>query len=111
MRVVVAHGLTREAEMPIMDKALEKLLAGAGSSSIQILDQKKAWADSVMNFSFTGKLGFISVPITGTILVEYTNVTVDMELPPVVKTFIGEEKIRAIVDENVRSLLRSSQMG
>lgn len=107
MRVVLAHGMTKEAAMPIMDKALDKLLAGTGGSSLQILDQKKTWNGSVMNFSFTGRLGFISVPITGKINVECTNVTVEMELPPVVKTFVGEEKIRAIVDENVRSMLRA----
>ncbi len=107
MRVVVAHGLTQEATIPIMDKALDKLLSGVGGSSVQILDQKSTWNGSVMTFSFTGKLGFIAVPLKGTINVEHTNVTVLMDLPPVVTTFIGEDKLRAIVDENVRSLLRA----
>ena len=106
MRVVVPHGMTQEATMPIMDKALDKLLAGVGGS-VQVLDQKSNWDGPVMTFSFTGKLGFIAVPLVGKINVEHTNVTVTMDLPPIVTMFIGEDKLRALVDENVRSLLRA----
>jgi hypothetical protein len=105
MRVCVTHELTKDAAIPVMDQALDKLLGGVGSGSIQILNQKKSWNDSVMTFSFTGKVGFISVPLTGTIEVATSDVAVNMDLPPVVQTFIGEEKIRTIVETNVRELL------
>lgn len=105
MRVVVAHGSTQPAMIPVMDQALDQLLGGAGSSSIQIVDQKKTWDGSVMSFSFTGKLGFIAVPLTGIIEVDHTTVTVEMELPPMVTTFVGEAKVRALVEENVRALV------
>jgi hypothetical protein len=58
--------------------------------------------DKVLNRSF---LGFVSLPIAGTVAVDDVNVTVNIDLPPVVKSFVGEEKVRAIVDENVRAML------
>jgi hypothetical protein len=58
-----------------------------------------------MRFSFTGKMGYISVPLAGTIDVNDANVVVDMDLPPMVKTFVGEEKIRRLVETNVREML------
>jgi hypothetical protein len=105
MKVDVAHQLGKKAAMPVMDRALDQLLAGIGGSSIEILDKKKTWNDSTMRFSFTGKVGYISVPLAGTIDVADANVTVNMDLPPVVKTFIGEDKIRRIVETNVREML------
>jgi hypothetical protein len=105
MKVVVPHGSTQQAIVPVMDQALDHLFGAAGSSSIQILDQKKIWDGSVMIFSFTGKLGFIVMPLAGTLAVDTTDVTVEVELPPLLKTFVGEEKVRSIVDENVRRMI------
>jgi|HubBroStandDraft_6_1064221.scaffolds.fasta_scaffold229164_2 hypothetical protein len=106
MRVVVVHSSTQEAVVPVMDQGLDQLLTGAGSSSFQIVEQRKTWVGPVMNFSFTGRLGFISVPMMGTIEVDGENVTVDFALPPLLQTFVGEAKVRAIVEENVRAMVR-----
>lgn len=105
MKVVVPHHSTREAAKPVMDKALDHLFGEAGNASIQIVDQRKVWEGSLMIFSFTGKLGFITVPLAGTIGVDDTHVTVDFELPGMLKTFVGEDKVRTIVDENLRKMV------
>lgn len=105
MRVDVAHQLGKDAAVPVMDRCLDHLLSGIGGSSIEILDKKKTWNGSSMRFSFTGKVGYISVPLAGTIDVSDANVVVNMDLPPLVKTFIGEEKIHRIVETNVREML------
>ncbi|HVY91874.1 MAG TPA: hypothetical protein VHA14_03960 [Bryobacteraceae bacterium] len=105
MRVEVAHQLGKDAAMPVMDRCLDHILGGVGGSSIQIVDKQQTWTASQMRFSFTGRMGYISVPLAGTIDVYDANVIVDMELPPLVKTFIGEEKIRRIVEANVREML------
>jgi len=101
MRVEIAHQLGKEGAMQVIDRCLDRLLGGFGSN-IQIVDQKTSWNGSNMEFSFTGKVGYISVPLAGTIDVNDANVIVDMELPPMVKSFIGEEKIHRIVETNIR---------
>jgi len=58
-----------------------------------------------MTFSCTGKVGFISVPLAATVAVDDTNVTVECELPAMVKNFVGEDKVRGIVEENVRKMV------
>jgi hypothetical protein len=105
MTVVVAHKSTREKTIPVMDRAVDQLLAGAGGSSFQVTDKRQSWNGPVMSFSFVGKLGFVSLPIAGTLAVDDVNVTVVLDLPPVVKSFVGEEKVRSIVGENIREML------
>lgn len=105
MKVVVEHGLGQEAVKPVMDKALGNILGGLGGSSIEIVDKKSAWDGSTMRYSFTGKVGYIAIPLAGTIDVAEKCVTVTMDLPPMVKTFIGEEKIQRSIEKNVRELL------
>lgn len=104
MKVVVQHALGKDAAMPVMERCLDHLLGGLGSG-VEILDKKTAWTDSRMRFSFTAKVGYIAVPLAGTIDVGESSVTVDMELPPLVKTFIGEEKIKRVIAENVHEML------
>jgi len=89
----------------MMDRAVDQLLAGAGGSSLQVTEKQQSWNGSVMSFSFVGKLGFVALPIAGTLAVDDVNVTIDLDLPPMVKNFAGDQKVRAIVDENVREML------
>jgi hypothetical protein len=105
MKVVVAHHSTEQAVKAVVDQGVDQLLAGAGGKSVQIVDQKKSWDGPVMTFSCTGKVGFISVPLAATVTVDDTNVTVDCDLPPMVKNFVGEEKVSGIVEENVRKMI------
>ena len=105
MTVVVPHRSAQAAAIAAMDQPPEKLL-GAELSKIQIEDQLKSWEGPVMTFSFTGKLGYISVPFSGTIAVDDANVTLECELPPLVKNFLGEERFRAMMEENIKALLQ-----
>lgn len=104
MTVVVPHHSTQQATVESLDSAADKLLAGAQSGSVKIVDPKKSWAGPVMSFSLTGKVGFLSVPLAGTVTVDDTNVTVECELPSMVKNFVGEEKARATVEDQIRRL-------
>jgi hypothetical protein len=105
MKIVVAHHSTREATMRVLDGATDKLLGG-GIKNIQIVDQKRTWDGPVMSFSLTAKLGFISVPLAGTMAVDDINVTLECEVPPLVKNLMGEERFRSMMEENVQGLLR-----
>jgi hypothetical protein len=105
MKVVVAHHSTEQAVVKTVDQASDKLFSG-GIKNIQIVDQKRTWNGPVMSFCLTAKLGFISVPLAGTMAVDETNVTLECEVPPLVKHLMGEERFRAMMEENVQGLLR-----
>jgi hypothetical protein len=108
MTVIVPHNSTQQAAIEKLDGAANKLLAGAGNASIKIADQMKSWDGPKMNFSFTAKVGFISVPLAGTVTVDNQNVTLECDLPPMVKNFVGEDKARGVAEEKLKALMAAS---
>ena len=58
-----------------------------------------------MDFGLSARVGFIAVPISGTIVVDAINVTINCQLPALVNQFIGEEKIRAGLEGRIRGML------
>ena len=105
MTVVIPHGKTKEEAIHVVDSHVDQLFDIPGGGAVQLRDQKKSWNGSTMDFSLTASLGFISLPISGTVLVDDTNVTVQCELPPMVSKFIGEDKVRAGIEGRVRGML------
>jgi hypothetical protein len=103
--VIIPHHKTRQEAIGIVDRGADQLFGGAAGGSVEIVDQKKNWRDSTMSFSFAGKMGFISVPLSGTIQVDETNVVVNCELPAMVKNFIGEDKVGDSIGKKVKALL------
>ena len=104
MTLVVPHLRTKEEAMARI-AADDDLFAGAAGGSVEILDQTTVWRGSSMAFSFVGRVGFISVPVSGTLKVDDVNVTVTSELPPMVKNFVGEEKVAAGIEKQLRRVL------
>jgi hypothetical protein len=103
--VIVPHHTTVEEAILIVDRSANDLFDGAGGGAVELVERKKGWNGPLMDFSLTARLGFISLPISGNVVVDEVNVTVHCELPALVKTFIGEDKIRAGVERKVRGML------
>jgi hypothetical protein len=104
MIIIVPHHTTAEKAIAAIDKSADKLFEGAGSA-VELTDRKKSWNGPVMDFSLKARVGFISVPLSGTVTVDDVNVTVRCELPAMVNKFVGEEKIRDVVDKKVRGIV------
>jgi hypothetical protein len=105
MTVIVPHHTTAEKAIETVDISANSLFETAASSGVQLIDRKKSWSGRVMDFSLAARVGFISIPLSGTITVDDVNVTVQCELPALVNKFLGEEKIRAGIDKKVRGML------
>jgi hypothetical protein len=105
MKVTIPHRTTLEEAIVIVDRSANDLFDGAGGGSVELVDRKRGWDGPLMDFSLTARVGFISLPISGVVVVDEINVTVHCELPALVKTFVGEEKIRASVERKVRGML------
>jgi hypothetical protein len=109
MKVIVPHHTTAEKAIEIVDRSANGLFDGAGGGSVELVEHKKDWNGQIMDFSVTAKVGFVSLPISGVVVVDDVNVTVDCELPAMVKTFVGEDKIRTGVERKVRGMLPQPQ--
>ena len=106
MKVIVPHRTTVERAILIIDRSADDLFAGAAGGAVELADRRKDWNGPLMDFSLTARVGFISLLISGNVVIDEINVTVHCELPALVKTFVGEEKIRAGVERKVRGMLQ-----
>ncbi|MBC7925444.1 MAG: polyhydroxyalkanoic acid system family protein [Bryobacteraceae bacterium] len=107
MRVTVNHDKGLQGATQVVNESADQLLASAATGPVQITDIKREWAGSTMDFAFTGRMGFFSAPIKGKIYVTDKDVTIDVELPGMLKAFMPEEKVRAQVESRVRGLLNA----
>jgi hypothetical protein len=105
MTIIVPHHKNKLDVIRTIDKGADDLFASAGGGGVQIVDQKKEWNGSTMSFSFKGRMGFVSVPLSGTIDVDDQNVTINCDLPPMLKSIIGEEKVQTAVSQKVKGLI------
>lgn len=106
MKVIVPHNTTIEDAVRIVDRSADGLFAGVGGGAVELTDRRQQWNGPRMGFSLTARLGFVALPISGTVVIDDINVTVDCDLPPLVKTFVGEDKVRASVERKVRGMLQ-----
>lgn len=105
MIVIVPHCKTRQEAVQVVDHAVTQLYQSS-VMGVQIVDPSKKWDASTMTFSLTGRLGFIEVPLSGSVAVDDQNVTILCELPPILKNFVGEDKIRASVEQKMNGYFR-----
>lgn len=105
MTVIVPHQTTSEAAIKIVDRSADNMFEDMAGGLVELVDRKHDWQGPRMDFSLTAQAGFISVPISGTVVVDDVNVTVHCELPELVKKYVGEEKIHASVERKVLGIL------
>jgi hypothetical protein len=105
MTVIVPHRTTVEEAIGIVDRSADDLFEDVAGGLVELVDRKHDWKGHRMDFSLTAQAGFVSLPISGTIVVDEVNVTVQCELPAVVQKFVGEDKIHASVERKVRGIL------
>src|SRR5580692_2761154 len=98
MTIIIPHGTTAEEAMALVDRSANSLFESTAGPHVQLTDKTRSWNGPTMDFSVTARMGFIAVPISGTIEVDVINVTVNCQLPALVNQFIGEEKIRGGLD-------------
>lgn len=109
MKVIVPHYTTIREAVVIVDRSADGLFESVTSSSVRLANRRRGWSGPRMDFSLTARVGFISMPIAGKVIIDDLNVTVHCDLPAVVKTFVGEDKIRAGVERKIRAMLATSK--
>ena len=105
MRVTVTHNKGLQGAKKLVEDSATQLFSGAVGAPVQIVDQEKRWEGNTMHYSFTGKMGFFTAPIKGWVQVTEKDVTIECELPELLKKFMPEEKVRATIESRVKGLL------
>ena len=104
MRITIAHKKTKAQAMQAVDRAVDDIFGASAMAPVTIANPQKSWNGSTLTFSLTAKMGFLSNPISGTVEVTDTDVTVDADVGMLSKLF-SAEKLRATVETRIRGLL------
>jgi hypothetical protein len=105
MRISVSHNKPKEEIIQAVDRSFTDLFQGT-DLPLRIASPQKSWTGSIMNFSLTAKLGFLSTPIKGFVEVTDREVIVDADLG-VFERMIPQEKAREVLSSKIRGLLGS----
>jgi hypothetical protein len=104
MRIEQPHTLGRQEAIGRVDRFLDRLIQDPpGGATIK--EPRKEWDGNRLTFSFAIARGFFGTTFTGTMEVGDDRVVVDSELPRLVTSFVGEERIRQVIAEHLGTAL------
>jgi Putative polyhydroxyalkanoic acid system protein (PHA_gran_rgn) len=104
MHIERSHNVGKEEAIHKIDTFLDDLMRREFPGGVTIKEPSKSWSDNAMRFSFKAKKGFIGTTISAVIRVNDDSVVMDSDLPALVTTFVSEDKIRNVINEQLDSL-------
>jgi hypothetical protein len=90
--------------MRSVDRSFDDLFRGVGSMPIQVVEERRNWRGSTLDFSISAKMGIIKTPIKGTIEVTDRDITIDADLG-LLERLIPANKAQAGITSRIRGLL------
>ena len=80
-------------------------LAGSSFPGLTIDDVHKAWNGSRLEASFKAKKGFLSKRIEGAVQVEESSVTLDVEVPDLLFSFVSRQEVEGVIRQRLKQKL------
>ena len=105
MRVTISHNKPKEEVVRAVDRSFDDLFKGTGFVPLQIVNERRSWNGSKMDFSFDAKFGIISTPIKGFVDVTERELTIDADLG-LLEKLLPAKQARAVLEGNIRGLLK-----
>ena len=91
--------------MKSVDRSFDDLFRGIGIVPLQFVAEERNWQGSVLHFSISAKMGFLSTPIRGIVEVTDRDLTIDVDLG-FLERIIAPSKAREALTSRIRGLLR-----
>ena len=107
MRVTVSHNKGLQGAIKLVNDSSDQLFANVANAPVQVTEVEKRWNGSTLHFSFVARMGIFNAPIKGIVQCAEHDVTIDVELPGMLKQFIPEEKMKQQVAGRIRGLLNA----
>ncbi len=107
MQIVYLHKTEKAVAIKKIDNFLIALMRREFPSGVKLKNAQKQWNGDNMTFSFKVKRGVIGTKISGNILVTDNTVKLTFNLPGLVKTFVSEEKIKNVINQQFDELFTS----
>ncbi len=104
MRIEQPHTLGRQEAVQRIDKFLDGLVQEP-PGGVTITNPTKDWNDGRMAFSFTAAMGGFGASVSGVMEVSDDLVAMQFELPLLVKSLLGEDRIARVVGMHLTDVL------
>jgi putative polyhydroxyalkanoic acid system protein len=104
MHIEHNHNVRKEEAIHKIDIFLDELMHRQFPAGVTVKEPSKSWSEQAMHFSFKAKKGFFGTTISGVIRVNDDSILIDSDLPRLVTTFVSEDKIRDVINEQLDSL-------
>ncbi len=104
MKIKRQHGTNKEKAIQKINYFLDELMKREFPGGIKIRNATKKWDGDTMSFSFKAKKGLMGSTITGRIQVTNDSITLHSELPGLVASFVSEEKIKEVINNQFNDL-------
>jgi hypothetical protein len=87
-----------------VDRVFNQVLQGEAGPPLRFVVKEKSWHGSILSFTLSAKMGFVSTPIRGMIEVKDHEVIVDADLG-LLNHLLPEKAIREVFGNRIKGLL------
>lgn len=104
MRITVSHNKSKEEVIRAVDRSFDDLFRGIPGIPLKIVNEKREWQASTLNFSFDAKMGLLSSPIKGFVAVTDKDITIDADLG-LLEKLLPMKTATTAIESRVKGLL------
>jgi hypothetical protein len=105
MRITISHNRSKAEIIETVDRSFNEMFQDIAGLPLRLVVEQRSWQGSILSFSLTAKLGFISTPIKGTVEVTDHDLTVDVDLGTL-KRLVPEKTVREVIGSRIKGLLK-----
>ncbi|HXN17748.1 MAG TPA: hypothetical protein VN875_05395 [Candidatus Binatus sp.] len=104
MRITISHNRLKADMIASVDRSFNQMLQGEPGLPLRLVVKEKSWQGSILSFTLSAKMGFVSTPIKGTIEVTDNELIVDADLG-LLNRLLPEETVREVFGNRIKGLL------
>jgi hypothetical protein len=104
MRITISHNRLKADMIASVDRSFNQMLQGEPGLPLRLVVKEKSWQGSILSFTLSAKMGFVSTPIKGTIEVTDNELIVDADLG-LLNRLLPEETVREVSGNRIKGLL------
>jgi hypothetical protein len=104
MHIERHHHVGKAEAVRKVNALLDDLMRRPLPAGVTVKDLSRNWSDNTLQFSVQAQKGFLGTTLAGVLRVNDNSVVLDCDLPGLVTTFVGEDKIRDAVRQQLDNL-------
>ena len=105
VKITVSHQRSIEEVKQAIDRSLDDVFTGSSAIPVKLTQERRSWHGDTLVFSLVAKMGFMSTPISGTVLVTDQDVTIDANLG-LLERLIPAAQAQQAVSSRIKALLK-----